>query len=831
MEKSLLKKKITYVLGLCAIALFSMFMFSACIFTLDTPKTTLKGGVLSWEAVASASGYNVSFEKNGYEQIVQTKNTKINISNYMSEVGEYRIKVQATTNSLIWNNSAYSTVITKANDGNLLAPKEFRLITKANQVSVSFENVFLATSYTIQITDPMDDPLEPIEVEATEETVVYELDITKYLTDAGVYKVKVKANRVHEEIISSSEFTAEKTYTKTIALYAPNVDVVYDENGEFNKLEIDDDGRLIQVEEGGKDVRYNEKITFNSSSMVVTLTEVGNAAKYIVSLYGTDELFESTTNVVTIPKSKLPKITTDESLDATAIQIIHAQVKSSSLFYNASEYSDGYIAINVPFNKTSLNKLKIKNPYYNFVGDETFDFCADTQSELNTLTYFAMANRIPKVHFIQNIESTLTSENLSRMMSEAKSTYYETQNTKSFTVTDIDATGLILYVENMVTGSPTETATVGKNGYDTNKTQVKYNVMQNYSTLEANSDKRYSVDADEIAADEKVALPILNQKALNKTVNVYTSDQLYLAVQGGNYPIFVGDSQAKEIWNKAVDVLVGTDETLGIIDSTMTETERALAIFDWVCYNNNYDYNLSSRSNEPLVQRFRGFYMEGMFLDGGQAVCDGISKTYSLLCNMAGVRCYKMSGMGTTNTGRESHAWNRVGIYNTTTEKYDYYLVDCTWNDSSLSINGTEELGYALIHKNFLTKDDGKHEEANPIKIIEDSDYNLSTTSYDYYGNKTVTLNGTDYGLLITNSTILVDTPGYMNTLVSNLNAEYAKNGNKGLNYLEIKIYNLHAPAFGDPDSNVGAIAADGHWYCFEMARDGSYTTYYVLHK
>lgn len=847
MEKNVVKKRITHLFGLCAIALFSMFMFSACIFTLDTPKIALKGGVLSWEAVASASGYSVSFEKDGNEQIVQTKNTKINIANYMSEVGEYTIKVKATTNSLIWNNSSYSTEIKKSNDGNIEKPKEFKLSTMSNQVSVSFENVFMADTYTIKIVwiDPDDEeeynPIEfdLVEVEAVEDRVTYVVDLTSHLTEIGKYRFYIKANKIEaDNNLSSSEYVEvlnHKSYAKDTLLEDPSLAVTLSAEGEFNKLELRDDGNIDIVD----DVRYDEKIRYTSDSLEITLTEVANAAKYIVSLYGSDKTFESTTNVVTIPKSQLPKITTNAELDKTAIQIIHAQVKSNSLYYNASAYSEGYIYLNVPFNKTELNKLKIANPYYSFVGDETFDLCVDSQSELNTLVYFAMVNRISKVHFIQTMDDSLTNEELSEYMREAKSSYYETQNLKSLTVSDKTAVGLILYIENMVSGSPTETAIEGKDGYNLNtKTQVEFNVMQNYSSLSKNDNKRYSVDEAEIEAETKVALPILSKLKENKTVNVYTSDQLYLAVQGGNYPIFVGETQAKIIWQKAIDVLVGTDEQLGIIDSTMDDTKKALAIFDWVCYNNTYDSNLASRSNEALVQKFRGFYMEGMFLDNGQAVCDGISKTYSLLCNMAGVKCYKMSGMGTTNEGTERHAWNRVGIYNEDTDDYKYYMVDCTWKDTSLSYNNAN-LGEAIIHKYFLIKDDGKHEEANPLKIIGDSEFALSDKSYDYYANTTITLNETDYCLLIKESTIQYDIAGYMTTLVSNLNAEYAKNDNTGLNYLEIKICNQYAPFFGNENPNdvTTAIAASGNnlrWICYRVSVDElptGYTTFFVLHK
>ena len=232
-----------------------------------------------------------------------------------------------------------------------------------------------------------------------------------------------------------------------------------------------------------------------------------------------------------------------------------------------------------------------------------------------------------------------------------------------------------------------------------------------------------------------------------------------------------------------------------------------------------------------MVQRFRGFYLEGIFLDDGQAVCDGIAKAYTLLCNMAGVNCYKVSGEGITGSGTEGHAWNKVGIYNEETEQYNYYMVDCTWNDISLTLQDNTELGYFLTHKNFLTKDDGRHIEKNPTKL--NSQRVLNDASYDYFANKTITLNDTTYSMLIKNNTFTGDAGTYMAKLKTDLNAEYAKNGGTGLNYLEIKILNEFS---GNFESALG-----GDWYIFSapVSQENKktnyvttgYTTYLVLHK
>ena len=785
MEKSKFKKNVFYISVLCVITLFSMLMFSACIFTLATPENLKNiGGIVEWDSVEKASGYVLSISKGEDETLVETAKTSQNVSKYISK-GTWKIKVKAKNNSAFWNDSDYSEAITIVDDGNFLAPDDLEFCTTSSKVSVAFSNVMHASSYTIKIVDPSNIELEPILVDEIEPR--YNIDITDRLTDAGDYKISVKSNKINDDgTISSSDFTEPMIYTKKLALFAPEVAKVNSETGMYFSPD---------------NTRFNYNMTYIGDNMIITLSTVANASEYVVSLYGSDEEFTSSTNVVTIPKSKLPKIS---SADKTAIQIVYAQVKSNSLYFNASDYSDGYIFYGENINDSNLENLDIINPYSNFVGTSQFDFRADSQDELNTMMYFALANRILNFKFYTNYATS------SDYVSIATGSYYETKNLNTSYVTQ--GNQITIAVSYNTPGAPVDVATTGHDGLNWNKEQTTYNKLLNYSSLNKNSDKRFSVNETEILNNEKVALPILSRLSADKTLNVYTSDQLYLAVQAGYYPIFVGQSQAKQIWEKAIDVLVGTDLSLGIIDSTMTQEEMALAIFDWVCYNNKYDHNLYSRQGEEYSQKYRGFYLEGMFLDDGQAVCDGISKAYSLLCNMAGLNCIKVSGLG----NGESHAWNKVGIYDSYAETYTYYMVDCTWNDITLSENNKE----TLVHRYFLICDDGKHQERNPSKLLVNE---ISAVSYDYFGNSEVSLNGTNYDLFIENDSISGFAGTFMEKLKVDLDAEYLSSG---LNYLEIKIGSTYTGNF-----NSAVNTSLSSWSLYTLSSDINSTTYLLLHK
>ena len=783
MESVKFKRNLKNVLLLSFLAIFSMFIFSACIFTLDTPSISKTGAYISWNKVVSASGYEVALRNGDGEKIYTTTNTKLNLSSYVVP-GEWYVKVRATTTSLIRNNSEFSNEI-KFTVGNFDAPSDFALVEGANSLRATWTSVWFASSYTIKIDGPDidgDGNIQEIDFEAND-NIEFNVDLTRYLTEAGEYKICIKSNKTSGEL-SSSEYTAELSYTKVVPLFAPEI----------------------------------KSCSMNGDNFIVTCSSVGNASGYVLSLFGSATQFTSFTSVgeniqFSIPKSGLPTLNTNGGAENTDIQIVYVQALSDSETYNASAFSNGTIYLGKDESASNYENIDIINPYSKLCGDAEFDFCVNSQSELNTLIYFVNANRIGSVSFYQGIngETYETFVNKS-YISNACATYAETKNIA--TNSSADSTNKVTCTFTYNHASIPILCETNKDGGNSNKQQTEYNKILSYSKLNTNDEDRYSVDEEEIVSETKTALPILNKKS-SKSMNVYTSDQLYLAVQAGYYPVFVGESQAKTIWDKAVDVLVGTNENLGIIDAKMTEYQKLLAIFDWVCYNSVYDYNLISRINEANIQSYSGFYLEGIFLNNGQAVCDGISKAYSLLSNMAGLEVYKVIGTGLNNNNQpESHAWNYAGIYDQGTGTYTYYMVDCTWNDITLSGTNKE----ALVHKYFLTANDGRHTESWPNKN------SLSSTNFDYFSTE-ITLNGHTYNSYIQSISGYYTASEYMSDLINNLNSEY--NGSSQLNYLEIKIANAYT---GNFENTVG-----NNWYLYIYDEDSTpgtgYKTYLLIHK
>ncbi|MCH5158012.1 MAG: hypothetical protein J1F33_02325 [Clostridiales bacterium] len=239
-------------------------------------------------------------------------------------------------------------------------------------------------------------------------------------------------------------------------------------------------------------------------------------------------------------------------------------------------------------------------------------------------------------------------------------------------------------------------------------------------TRDSNRDTAYSTQLHAIVPhinfDEDKYRPssyVFHIDALEKTQSVTYTDELYLAAQNNTRPIPTSGSAAETVYNLARDVLrkICTDD--------MTDAQKAHAIYDWIMWQVTYD--TPATTYRGTSETLSAYYLEGVFGDGKTpiggvvykpyAVCDGMSKAYSLLCNMEGIPCVRVPGLAGSSLGSAGgHAWNKVFIDG------QWYIVDCTWGDvtGTLTIGnktGDYELG---IHDHLFITDEmveGNHFE------------------------------------------------------------------------------------------------------------------------
>ena len=102
----------------------------------------------------------------------------------------------------------------------------------------------------------------------------------------------------------------------------------------------------------------------------------------------------------------------------------------------------------------------------------------------------------------------------------------------------------------------------------------------------------------------------------------------------------------------------------GYLTEDMTEAEKALVYYDWICGNCVYDYDAEDTSISHLPY--------GLF-ETGAAVCDGYTGAYNMLLKLEGIRCTALSNDG--------HIWTVAVLDGTEVH------IDTTWGDSGPSID------------------------------------------------------------------------------------------------------------------------------------------------
>ena len=208
---------------------------------------------------------------------------------------------------------------------------------------------------------------------------------------------------------------------------------------------------------------------------------------------------------------------------------------------------------------------------------------------------------------------------------------------------------------------------------------------------------------------------------LTKSYLVTNSEQLYYIVERGYKPEFDNNfnsiSDVRKLYEEARYIL------RNIISDDMTEYEKVHAIYDWLVLNVTYDKRLKDyvMGNVKDVRKYRGFYMEGVFLDK-RAVCDGISKAFVLMCRIEGIEAIRVQGDAID--GSYSHAWNKVRIDNM------WYIVDAT-------SGGTIVEGFEIInHKYLFTNEDfygSMFVATSYTDVIAYGEYNIYEEMYFTY--------------------------------------------------------------------------------------------------
>lgn len=273
-----------------------------------------------------------------------------------------------------------------------------------------------------------------------------------------------------------------------------------------------------------------------------------------------------------------------------------------------------------------------------------------------------------------------------------------------------------------------------------------------------------------------------------KEMEVSTTEQLFMAVQYGFKPVFVGNSTlAQTVYENAKLVLTA------IVSSNMTDLEKTTAIFDWLVttFNINMDAKLTTvgdvnvEADISVWGKRAEFYLEGLLgnisqatngdivVGCRQATSESFAKAFTLLCGIEGIEARKVNGnLGYKPSRNEQlkqlyHNWNKVNIETTEESGKAWYNVDLTYSDLRYDVQNNNRSYNMASHLFFLVSDDYLKNNLNfgsntaSISISEFSENSLptmpadmqikETKNYDYYSNTFVSVNFEDLQQTVNN--------------------------------------------------------------------------------
>ena len=115
----------------------------------------------------------------------------------------------------------------------------------------------------------------------------------------------------------------------------------------------------------------------------------------------------------------------------------------------------------------------------------------------------------------------------------------------------------------------------------------------------------------------------------------------------------------------------GITAALSKVDRTSSPYAQLRAIHDWLCEQNAYDTDVSSKD----YRKFEA--VSALDTDPyTMPVCEGYARAFKLLCDRLSIPCMLVDGIGYAGGTSELHMWNIVRLDGA------WYAVDVTWDDS-----------------------------------------------------------------------------------------------------------------------------------------------------
>lgn len=212
-------------------------------------------------------------------------------------------------------------------------------------------------------------------------------------------------------------------------------------------------------------------------------------------------------------------------------------------------------------------------------------------------------------------------------------------------------------------------------------------------------------------------------------MRVSTSDQLFFALENGFRPVPERPGCPADLaYAKLREILKA------VVSDDMTDVEKTIAISEYLIESVAYDNYVFGLSEEAAKGYRRSFSLEGAIIDK-IAVCDGISKAFSALCAMEGIKAIQTAGKTEIATGegavKSGHAWNKALVDVDGDGQKEWRVVDATSANLLLGGSGNEiaKHKYILCDDEFIFGEKFEYDERFSDK------YATAGVDYDIYAN------------------------------------------------------------------------------------------------
>jgi len=776
--------------------------------------------ILRFTKVAYANKYEVLVNFNSITHYPDMKEfNEVDITNLITGAGQYTIMVRALPVQGAVNiqpsdyNIFDNCIVTKQ----LSSVKNVQVKENSGVYSLSFETVQNAEKYQVRIIKVNDDTYSEY-LTSLGKTPTFEVlgscDISEYVKKAGKYLIYVTALAApggyyanSDEANSYTELNKLTTLqTPTELAYLNNSTSEYylkwlgDENADYFTVEVIDPNNAV----------FEYKVLNTAENQVIVSDQL-----YIVCN------INSALSIQGNYKVSINAVADYTNDSYTNSPYCEQDVLRYEMFENQDFERKNFNIYGKSFNYSISSAEELKNAlWYNYLYEIDEDFKLKIKIEPisgKTIeeTIAVYASQVGIEMYVSNSTVMLT-----ELCNNLLNRYPELHVLTEFEVHvmeniqgDLEYDKFVFYYKNGLNGDKIKLSETIKDGEDNTPYLMAYDYAPNYNYI-----------AEDLRRSELVAFEI---DKLTNTMNVTTTEQLLHAVQYGYRPIFVGDCvEARNVYENAKQVL------RKIVGVNMTELEKTTAIYDWLSYAINVNFNseyymnashqLVNDGNISGYGKRIEYYLESVFLNindsavGGwdgefylsnkAGTSDSYSKAFTLLCAIEGIETRKVNGTFTveqtimgipTNMSKFTnvrHSWNKVKVQTSSYSGKTWYALDLRFSDVSsftydaLASYGVSSHAFYLVSDSrlkqfydigYLAKNDYR-----TIKIStreSDPTYNLTeftcNSDYNYYQNTSFKIGARAANEFVANAVTVTYNKQFSSTVdyYNNSTASYAK--------------------------------------------------------